>query len=451
MNVDCVIVGGGFAGLSAADSLVQQGKTFCLLEARDRVGGRVATLRLADGTPVDIGGQWLGSTQDRMYALCERFGAEVYPMYGDGKNVLVIGERRSLFRGNLPLAAGLGTVANLAWVFLRLHLLARRIPLESPWQTANAEKLDSETMSAWIGRNTPNKTARTFVELAVEAVFAADPNEMSLLHALYYMRSGNSFDFLTKNEGGAQQDRVSGGVQALAEQLAKAVQQRGEVVLEAPVTAINQHGDGVTVTSSQGPITARYTIVALPPPLAATVEYTPALSAAKRSLLEGLPMGSVIKCLTIYDEPFWRDLGLSGHGMVCDGPVNVAFDASPKSGMPGVLCGFMEGSAAREMAQATTTERRGLVLEAFSRLLGERARSPREYLDRAWSTEEWSGGCYAALFGPGVWTSVGHTIRAPEGRIHFAGTETAQRWNGYMEGAVLSGERAAQEVLRELA
>jgi monoamine oxidase len=446
-DFDCVIVGAGFAGLAAADLLSQSGKRVCVVEARERVGGRVATTLLSDGTPVDIGGQWLGPTHDRMYALCRRFGAEVYPMYTGGKNLLVLGGETRTYRGHVPLRAPLLTLFNLGWVLVRLDRLARSIPLEAPWEGAHAARLDQRTLGDWIRQNVPNSRARSMVEIGVESVFAAHADELSLLHALFYMRSGNSFDFLTQAAGGAQQDRVSGGVQHIAERLAEEIAKSGEVLLEAPVSAIEQTANGVTLETSKGPIHGARAILALPPPLAAEISFAPALSPDKRELLARLPMGAVIKCIAAYPHAFWRERGFSGQS-VCDrGPVNVTFDASPKSGTPGVLLGFIEGPAARELARETVEKRRAIAVDAFAQRFGPDAREPIEYVDRAWTEERWSRGCYAALFPPGVWTSVGHSVREPEGRLHFAGTETASRWNGYIEGAVLSGERAAREVL----
>jgi len=191
-----------------------------------------------------------------------------------------------------------------------------------------------------------------------------------------------------------------------------------------------------------------HAIVALPPPIAAELEVSPGLSDDRRELLSRLPMGAVIKCIAVYEQPFWRDRGLSGSSVSDEGPVHVTFDASPKSGRPGVMLGFIEGPVARELAPLASEERRRIALECFARCYGDEATRPIEYVDRAWTQEPYSRGCYAALFPPGVWTRYGHTLRKPEGRIHWAGTETSPIWNGYIEGAVRSGERAAEEIMR---
>ncbi|MBI4953672.1 MAG: flavin monoamine oxidase family protein [Myxococcales bacterium] len=448
MEVDCVVVGAGFAGLRAADVLAEHGRKVAVLEARGRVGGRVETVRAADGTALDLGGQWLGPSQDRMYALCRRFGGEVYPMHVAGHNLLVLGGRTRRYRGLVPLRAPLTTLANIGWVFWRLEWLAQRVPLAAPWDAPRARALDQQTVGDWIRRNVPDRAARAMVHVGIESVFAADPDEISLLHALFYMRSGGSFDKLTRSEGGAQQDRVRGGLGPIAEALAADVRARGgRIALEFPVRILLQSDLGVRAEGEAGAVTARRAIVAVPPPLAAAIEYVPGPAPERRALWDRLPMGSVVKCLALYARPFWREDGCSGQSLCDEGPVHVTFDASPADGRPGVLLGFVEASRARELGRWDPRQRRAAVLACFARAFGPAAAQPVEYVERVWSAEPRSGGCYAAVPGPGTLTTYGQLLRRPEGRIHWAGTETATVWNGYVEGAVRSGERAAAEVL----
>jgi monoamine oxidase len=447
-EVDVAIVGAGFAGLAAADLLAHRGRRVQVIEARERVGGRVATVALADGTAIDLGGQWLGPSQDRMYALCRRFGREVYPMHTEGANLLRLGGTNRHYRGHIPFRTPIFTLVNLGWVLARLELLSRRIPLEAPWEAPDAAVLDQQTLGDWVRRNIPDRHARAIVRVGIEAVFAADADELSLLHALFYMRSGGGFDALTRSEAGAQQDRISGGIEPLAAALAASIREAGGIVaLSQPVASIAQDDAGVTITSQTSEVRARFAVVAVPPPLAAEISFSPALSPEKASLLSRTPMGAVIKCVAIYERPYWRDKGLSGASISDEGPVHATFDASPKSGRPGVMLGFIEGPAARELARASEEERRRLVIGCFERCFGKEAREPLRYLDRAWTEEPFSRGCYAALFPPGVWTRFGRSLRRPEGRIHWAGTETSAIWNGYIEGAVRSGERAAEEIM----
>jgi monoamine oxidase len=161
-------------------------------------------------------------------------------------------------------------------------------------------------------------------------------------------------------------------------------------------------------------------------------------------------MATTIKAHCVYDHPFWREDGLSGQVTSSGEMVQFTFDNSPESGTPGVLVAFIEGDAGRQWGRATAADRRQAVLACLAKYFGPRAAEPREYLERAWQDEEYTRGCYGGLMPPGAWTSYGAALREPIGRIHWAGTETAAVWSGYIDGAVRSGERAALEVLAAL-
>ncbi|MCS6912001.1 MAG: FAD-dependent oxidoreductase [Myxococcales bacterium] len=445
---DVIVVGAGFAGLAAADRLSAAGCRVVVLEAQQRVGGRVATVHLPDGTPVDLGGQWLGPQHARLHALAARLGAQVYPTPTDGHNLLYLGGQRHLFRGTVPLRLRPLTLGNLGWVLLRLHQLSQRVPLETPWEAAQAAAWDGCTLGAWLRRNAPDAGAFTLSRIALEAIFAAHPDELSLLHALFYLRAGGGLLHLVATGGGAQQDRIVGGMQTLAERLAQEVERRGSSVrLGTPVRQVRTEGDRVVVEGEAGAVRGGRAIIALPPSMAGELSWHPALPQDHAELLRRVPMGSVIKWAAAYEVPFWRARGLSGQAISDEGPVHMTFDASPPAGKPGLLVGFVEGPAARRLASWDPAQRRQEVLRCLVRLFGDQAGSPQQYVERVWSAEPWSRGGYAGLFPPGVWTQLGQALRRPEGLLHFAGTETATVWNGYIEGALQSGERAAEEVL----
>ena len=441
------IVGAGFAGLVAARDIVAVGRSVVVLEARDRVGGRVLNHDLGDGKIIEIGGQWVGPTQDRLYALAEQLGIETFPTYETGESLARIEGKRYRFTGDVPRMNPVA-MADLAQAVLRLDRLAKRVPLEEPWRAPGAPRLDSQTLETWLRRNIRTPRIRSLLHLFMTTVFATEPGTFSLLHGLFYVRSGTSFDVLTRFSGGAQQDRFVGGSQLVAIRLAEAL---GEaVVLEAPVRRIEQGGGSVAVESDRLTVRARRAIVAIPPTLAGRITYDPVLPGARDQLTQRLPQGSVIKAQAIYDEPFWRDEGLSGIAADSRSPVSFTVDNSPRDGSPGVLVGFIEGDHARRLGRLEPDDRRRLVLDSLGRSFGARAASPRDYVEMDWSEEEWTRGCYGAHFPPGVWTRYGPALRQPVGLIHWAGTETASVWNGYMDGAVRSGERAAAEVLESL-
>ena len=304
--------------------------------------------------------------------------------------------------------------------------------------------LDGQTWESWIRRNLRTKTGRAYFHIACEAVWAAEPSDVSLLHALFYTHSNADLETLIAVDRGAQQDRVTGGSVLVAQAMAAALGE--QVVLGRPVRRIEHDGDGVHVITRDGSVyRADAAVVALPPTLA-WPEYDPPLPSWRDQLTQRMPAGSVIKAFAIYPEPFWRADGLNGQAASDTGPVKVTFDTSPPSGTPGVMMGFIEGKQARTWARRSPAERREAVIGCFVRYFGQSAARPDQYVERDWMAEEFTRGCYGAHFAPGVWTSYGEAWRAPIGRVHWAGSECAHQWNGYMEGAVRSGEATAEAV-----
>ena len=238
---------------------------------------------------------------------------------------------------------------------------------------------------------------------------------------------------------------MKGGSQQLALRIADRL--GDDVQLGAPVTAVRQDDESVKVTHDGGVVEGGRVVVAVPPTLAGRIRYSPALSPLRDQLTQQVPMGYVTKVQLAYPEPFWRAEGLSGSVFSLEDEVSVIFDNSPPDSSCGVLLGFLEGGHARWAGKLPPSERKGLILSVFAKFFGPRAADPDEYVERDWAAEEWSRGCYGGRFGTGVWTGYGEALRQPVGRIHWAGTETAEVWNGYMDGAVRSGERAAREVL----
>jgi monoamine oxidase len=323
---------------------------------------------------------------------------------------------------------------------VRLKRLIKTVDPEAPWEAENAERLDEQSFATWIRRTAKTKTAREALTMAIRAVFSVEPADVSLLHVLFYAAAADGWDDLLDTEGGAQQDRLAGGTQQLSVRMAEELGDR--VQLSTPVRSIRADGDEVVV----GEVSGRRLIVAVPPALAGRIEYEPGLPSARDQLTQRMPMGSVIKCIAVYDEPFWRDDGLTGQAISLPGPAQVVFDNTPPNGSPGLIA-FLEGKDARQLGGVPETERREAVLRTFQRLFGRRAAHPIEYVEKDWSAEPYSRGCYAGVLGPGAWTAYGRVLREPIGRIHWAGTETATRWMGYMDGAIQSGRRAAMEVM----
>jgi monoamine oxidase len=452
VDADVVVVGAGLAGLAAARDLVAAGRTVVVLEARDRVGGRVMNGHTADGSVVELGGQWLGPTQDRALALAEDLGAKLFPTYDEGENVVCYRGRHRRYRGAIPRLPP-PVLADIAQAQLRLDRMARTVPLDDPWHAASARRWDGQTLETWLRRHVRTHGAREMLRLAVRAVFATEATDLSLLHFLFYSHSGGLLDRLLNVADGAQQWRVVGGSHVLATGLAEPL---GDAVhLGVPARRIvtsggggGGGGNGVAVEGDGGRFTADAVVVAVPPVLAGQLEYEPALPPGRAQLTQRLPMGSVIKSMAVYDEPFWRADGLTGQSTSDVGPIQLTFDNSPPDGRPGVLLTFAEGAHARELSRSSPAERRAATVACLVRAFGPRAGSPTEFLERDWAAERWSGGCYGAHAPPGVLTQFGPALRDPCGPIHWAGTETATVWAGYMDGAIRSGERVAAALTR---
>lgn len=449
MDAEVVIVGAGFAGLTVARRLAEAGREVVVLEARDRVGGRTETIEVA-GATVDVGGQWVGPGQDRLYALADEVGVATFPQHGAGDSV-VVRDGTAERIGDIADAFSEGALGDYIEAVMRLDELAASVPVDAPWRAPDAEALDAETLATWMARQMNNDEARDLLRLTVQAVFATEPANLSLLHCVAYIASAGGWSRLTDTEGGAQQDRFVGGTRAVVEGLRQLVEAAsGDIRLSSPVQAVQQDDEGVTVLANGRSLRAARAVVAVPPALAARIGYDPPLSAGRDQLTQRMPAGSVIKFHVVYERPWWRDDGLSGQVLAIGDRIDVTFDGSPPDGSLGIITGFFEGAAAIAAEDLGEAGRRDHVVGVLTRALGRPAASPVAYVDRSWGAEQWTRGCYGAHLPPGAWTQLGPWLRPACGRIHWAGTETADRWAGYIEGAIDSGERVAAEVLATL-
>ena len=441
MTSDVIVVGAGVSGLVAARMVAAAGSRVVVLEARDRVGGRTLSTEL-DGQTIDLGAQWIGDQHHQLRALAAELGVETFPQNARGKKVLDHGGKQRAFSGFLP-RIGLFALAELGFALAKLEKLARQVPLESPLATPG--DLDRLSLAEWLDRNIKRSVTRDLIELTAQMLFAVEPRELSFLYFLLYIRSGAGLRRLADIKNGAQERRFTTGAQSLCTRMADALGDR--VRLGHAVRAIEQDASGVTVHTAQGTFRASRAILALPPALLGKIDFAPAMSAQRALVHTQMPAGSVIKCIASYKTPFWRERGFSGEAFSPRGLVRATFDDCSPDGSHAALVAFVVGDAARELGKLPDHERRQLVLADLARLHGSAAHTPTAYIDKNWLAEEWSRGCYVGVLAPGMLSQVAAALRAPEGRLHFAGTETAVHHLGYLEGAVESGERAAHEVI----
>jgi monoamine oxidase len=287
--------------------------------------------------------------------------------------------------------------------------------------------------------------ARTALEIVARTVFGAEPSELSLLYFLWYVQAAGGLQPLTAFEGGAQDSRLTGGAQQVCDRLAAEL--GDAVVLDAPVTSITCLGDDAAIVrAGERETTARRVVLALAPPLLASIAFEPPLPAERQSLVRRTWMGSYVKAAVVYERAWWRDRGLSGLAYADSGPVQMVVDDSPPGGAPGVLVGFAAGAPARDLQRLDEAQRRDTLIAAIGRAVADDAPPPAAYREVDWAGEPWSRGAPVALMGPGTLTEVGPALRRPVGPLHWAGTDTATEWPGYIEGALQAGDRAAGEV-----
>jgi monoamine oxidase len=439
-GLDVVVVGAGFAGLAAARELTRQGREVLVLEGRDRVGGRSFTGSVA-GLPADLGGTFVGPTQDAVLALAAELEIPTTPVYDEGKNLIQWRGWARAYSGTIPKLslAGLLDIARLRWQFNRV---ARSVPVAAPWDARTATKLDGLSLADWLRSVRANAESRDLLTIMARVTWGCEPEDVSMLHAARYAHAAGGLDRLLDVKDGAQQDHFAGGTQQIAQAMAADLGTR--VVLEAPVRAIARHDAGVTITSDRGRAEARLVIVAIPPAHRADIEFTPRLPPEYDDLAQHWPQGRLSKAYAAYSTPFWRAAGYSGQALSDTGPVFITFDVSPHTDDgPGILMGFVD---ARAFDSLPSDQRRRDALRCFASLFGDAALTPLDYVDHRWGAEKFAPGGPTAAVPPGSWTRYGRWLREPVGPIHWAGTETADEWTGYLDGAVRSGRRAAAEV-----
>ena len=442
-RADVIVIGAGFAGMTAARRLQQAGKEVVILEARERVGGRVKGGTLA-GRPVDVGGMWVGPTQTKLLELLKEHGLHTTPQFEQGKAISEINGKRIYPEGE---GTGLDPDAQREYERLvaEMNRLSAQVPLDEPWNAPTAKQLDELTVEQWLRSNTKNADTLEFLRLSIRTVFTTDPFQMSFLYFLFFLHSGDNFETLGGFQNAAQAYLVKETMHQLAVKLGNELS--NNIVLEAPVRQISQGEGEVTVKSDKGEWHAGRVVMAVPLPLSVRIAYDPPLHSHRDILAQHMPMGSVIKCYAAYPKPFWRDRGLNGITWNDAPPTSGFFDVTPSEGSPGVLAAFIEAQHALQWTGKSVEERRKVVIDKIVSLFGPQGANPIDYEDQDWPSDPWSRGCYGASMGPGIMTTVAKVIREPHGRIHWAGTETSTKWMGYIEGAIRSGERVAAEVL----
>lgn len=447
-EADVIIVGAGLSGLIAAREVLRAGLEPVVLEASERVGGRILTEEPIPGVPLELGAQWIGDTHHRMEALAAELGVGVYQQFEDGETSYEFAGE--VLREQQFHAKYAEEMAAVERVLRRLDEMAVTVPLEAPWTAPEADTWDRLTVGQWYDAQGLSPVGRALLEICTVGILAVPTVEVSLLDLLVNVQTcGVTADLLSESEGGAQTKRFVGGTAQIPLRVAAALGDR--IVFGAPVLTIEHGNDRVTVTCRGGVVASgRQVIVALSPTLAGRIMYDPPLPGVRDQLTQRVPQASAHKSFVIYDEPFWRVDGLNGQFISELGPARMSNDSCLPDGGPGIILAFLEGESARVAGRWPAEQRQAALRDEMVRHFGPRAASPELIVEGEWASKEWTRGCYNANFGPCGWLHFGAALAAPIGVIKWAATETAGAWSGYMEGAVEAGERAAREVLAEL-
>lgn len=444
-ELDVLVIGAGFAGLSAASKLAARGFSLRVLEARPRVGGRSYTYRFDDGTRVELGGQWIGATHTELRALAQRHQRVLVPTADEGHSLLAVAGRRGKFRAGARWMPGWPhEYADFSQALFRLERLAKRVRPTRTWLTPNGYIFDKMTLQDWLNRNVRTTWARETLGAALLTVLAVPLSEVSFLHALFYIASSGSLRFLIENDGGAQQEVVAGGTQSIAEAMAAEL---GEAVqLNDPVVSVEQGAHSVAVRTERRRYVARRVVVAVPPLVLRRIAFDPWLPPELLEQLDVYTPGTVVKAVAVYERPFWRERGWSGMSLQSRGLFTATFDATKSVEGPHALLGFAFGEQAQAIEDADDAARDAMLRAGFAETFGDDAASPTHLAHHRWASDEWAQGGYTAMMKPHGWLRARPTATERWGRIHWAGSEQSAAFNGYIEGAVRSGYAAADEI-----
>ncbi|XP_012693030.2 amine oxidase [flavin-containing] isoform X2 [Clupea harengus] len=446
---DVIVIGGGISGLSAAKLLREQGLNPVLLEARDRVGGRTFTVRNKETKWVDLGGAYIGPTQNRILRLAKEYGVKTYKVNEEESLVHYVKGKTYPFKGSFPPMWNPLAFMDYINLWRTMDEMGKEIPREAPWRAPHAEQWDKMTMQQLFDKILWTGAARQFATLFVNVNVTSEPHEVSALWFLWYIKQCGGTMRIFSTTNGGQERKFVGGSSQISESMQSELGDR--VKLESPVCSIDQTKDLVEVKTVHGDTyKGKYVILAIPPGLNLKIHFSPELPPLRNQLIHRVPMGSVIKCMVYYKKNFWREKGYCGSMVIEeeDAPIGLTLDDTKPDGSVPCIMGFILSRKCRKLCDLTKEERLKRICEIYSRVLGtEEALHPVHYEEKNWCEEEYSGGCYTAYFPPGIMTQYGKVLRQPVDKLYFAGTETSTEWSGYMEGAVQAGERAAREIM----
>jgi len=444
---DVVVIGAGATGLTAATRLRDAGRSVVVLEARDRVGGRLLTDEI-DGQMYEVGGQWVSPDQTALIDTIERLGLDTYERYREGESVYVgaDGEAKRFTGDIFPASAH--TEGEIERLIALLDELVASLDVAAPWAHPRAAEFDHVSFRTWLEQQSDDAEARDNIALFIaDAMLTKPAHAFSLLQALLMAASAGSFSNLVDADFILDR-RVIGGLQQVPLRLAAQLD-ADDLRLSQPVRGIRYSDDGATVTTDDLSVSARHVIVAVPPNLYSRIDYSPPLPRLRQQALQHQSLGLVIKVHASYPTPFWRDAGLSGTAFSPYQIVHEAYDNSNFGEQRGTLVGFVSDEKADALFRLPAGERRARILASLAEYYGPEALDPVVYYESDWAAEEWTQGAYAASFDLGGLTRYGAMQLEPVGPLRFGSSDTASEGYQHVDGAIRVGQRLAAEILAD--
>ncbi|TFC99040.1 FAD-dependent oxidoreductase [Cryobacterium sinapicolor] len=444
---DIVIIGAGATGLTAATELRKAGLTVAVLEARDRVGGRLHTDDI-EGAMLEIGGQWVSPDQDALKETIAELGLETFARYREGESVYINASgERTRFEGEIfPVSAD--TEREMVALIGTLDELVAQMDPDRPWAHPRAVELDQISFRRWLEQETDDQEARDNISLFIAGAMLTKPaHAFSTLQALLMAASAGSFSNLVDADF-ILDERVVGGLQRVPILLAENL--GGDVFLGQAARTVRWRDAGVTVLTDDLEVRARRVIVAVPPVLYTRISFDPPLPRRQQMMHQHLSMGFVIKVHAVYETPFWREDGLSGTAFSPYELSHEAYDNTNFGDPRGTLVGFVSDEAADGVFTVSAEERKQRILTSLSHYFGEKALTPVVYYESDWGTEEWTRGAYAASFDLGGLARFGADLRTPVGPIFFSCSDLAGKGYQHVDGAIRMGRQSAAEIVAEL-
>ncbi|KAF2754444.1 amine oxidase [Pseudovirgaria hyperparasitica] len=450
---DIIIVGAGLSGLQSALSAQEAGLTVAVVEARDRLGGKVWSVPLASGRGVvDLGAAWVNdSMQKRVWRYTQMFGLDVVRQRLEGQAVMIAGEGEG---GRVEFPFGIMPEFSAAEK-RDLERVRDHIQAESMQTGLPSQEQDAVTLDQYVRDLGARPKTRSMVNLWSQVMHGVESSEQSAAFFIDYCRRNHGLLAIRADDRtGGQYLRYHQGTSAIVEGIAGLVG-HANIHLSSPVASIQDHGGHVSVITTNGnTFQGKKCILSLPTTLYKDINILPPLPPRAQEVYNSTRLGDYNKAIVCYDRPWWRDQGYNGFFMSFNGPVNLARDTSVDEKRQFSLTCFVNGQFGRDWSRLRSHERRKVVLEQLAKVYKVDRDSevwrPIEIFDQVWMEEKFSKGALTPITAVGHLTKFVDVYGKPVGNLHFVGTEFATEWKGYMEGALETGERAVREVMNML-